>query len=92
MVKANVMVVEDNGLIALSIQRTLRNLGYAVPAVAASGEEAIRQALALRPDLVLMDSMLEGDMDGILSPLYRSSGRERLPTWNLRREDCGFAG
>lgn len=39
MVKANVMVVEDNGLIALSIQRTLRNLGYAVPAVAASGEE-----------------------------------------------------
>lgn len=65
MAKANVMVVEDEGLIALSIQRTLRNLGYAVPAVVASGEEAVRQALALRPDLVLMDIMLEGDMDGI---------------------------
>ncbi len=59
------MVVEDEGLIALSIQRTLRNLGYEVPAVVASGEEAVRQALALRPDLVLMDIMLEGEMDGI---------------------------
>jgi PAS domain S-box-containing protein len=65
MAKANVMVVEDEGLIALSIQRTLRKLGYEVPAVTASGEEAVRQALALRPDLVLMDIMLEGDMDGI---------------------------
>ncbi|MDG4597072.1 MAG: response regulator [Candidatus Contendobacter sp.] len=65
MMKANVMVVEDEGLIALSIQRTLRNLGYEVPAVVASGEEAVRQTLALRPDLVLMDIMLEGDMDGI---------------------------
>ncbi|HHW78151.1 MAG TPA: response regulator [Xanthomonadaceae bacterium] len=65
MTKANVMVVEDEGLIALSIQRTLRNLGYEVPAVAASGEEAVHQALALRPNLVLMDIMLEGDIDGI---------------------------
>jgi CheY-like chemotaxis protein len=43
----------------------LTRLGYAVVALAASGAEAIQKALALYPDVVLMDIRLQGDMDGI---------------------------
>ncbi|HWR88619.1 MAG TPA: response regulator, partial [Dissulfurispiraceae bacterium] len=63
--KAQVLVVEDEGLVALSLQKKLENLGYLVPSVAGSGEEAVRQAVDMHPDLILMDIMLEGDMDGI---------------------------
>ncbi len=61
----NIFVVEDQRIVAADLQNTLRNLGYAVPGTAASGEVAIQKVLALRPDLVLMDIRLEGSMDGI---------------------------
>lgn len=63
--KAQVMVVEDEGVVALSLEKKLIELGYDVPAVVASGEEAIRQALASKPDIILMDIMLKGATDGI---------------------------
>ncbi len=63
--KARVMVVEDEGLVALSLEKKLSDLGYAVPAVAASGEEAIQRALECRPDVILMDIMLKGGTDGV---------------------------
>jgi signal transduction histidine kinase len=63
--KAQVMVVEDEGVVALLLEKKLIELGYDVPAVVASGEEAIRQALASRPDIILMDIMLKGTTDGI---------------------------
>jgi PAS domain S-box-containing protein len=59
------MVVEDEGIIAEDIRSCLLHLGYEVCAVAAAGEEAIRQAEAHSPDLVLMDIVLQGSMDGI---------------------------
>jgi DNA-binding NarL/FixJ family response regulator len=44
---------------------SLERLGYMVVATASTGEEAISDAENLRPDLVLMDIVLEGDVDGI---------------------------
>ncbi|MGP8234377.1 MAG: response regulator [Limisphaerales bacterium] len=60
-----ILVTEDEIVIALDLQRRLSNLGYLVPVVAASGEEAIEQAASLHPDLLLMDIMLEGEFYGI---------------------------
>jgi CheY-like chemotaxis protein len=60
-----ILVVEDEGIVALDLCNVLRKLGYAVTGTAASGEEAIRQALETRPDVVLMDIWLQGVIDGI---------------------------
>jgi signal transduction histidine kinase len=61
----SILVVEDEPITALDLRARLRGLGYAVPAIASSGEEAIRKAGEIRPDLVLMDVRLKTDMDGI---------------------------
>ena len=63
--KVRILVVEDEGLQAQDVQERLRSFGYDVPAVAETGEEALVQAAATRPDLVLMDIRLKGEMDGI---------------------------
>lgn len=60
-----ILVVEDEGIVALDIGEKLKRLGHAVPAIAASGEEAIEQAGQLTPDLVLMDIKLKGVVDGV---------------------------
>ena len=65
MANAQILVVEDEGIIAKDIQNTLESLGYAVPAIASSGEEAIKKATETLPDLVLMDIVLTGHMDGV---------------------------
>jgi CheY-like chemotaxis protein len=65
MTKARIMVVEDEGIVAMDIRNRLRRLGYEVPAIAKSGEVAIKKVVEAHPDLVLMDIMLKGDMDGI---------------------------
>jgi CheY-like chemotaxis protein len=62
---ARILIVEDERLIAIDLQRRLMRLGYTVVALAASGMEAIQKALTLRPDVVLMDIRLQGDMDGV---------------------------
>ncbi len=65
MAQERILVVEDETIVALDIQRVLRRLGYNVLAVVASGEDAVQRAAQLRPDLVLMDIHLRGPMDGI---------------------------
>ncbi len=60
-----ILVVEDESIVALDIQERLESLGYDVPTPVGSGEKAIVQAGSLRPDLVLMDIQLQGQMDGI---------------------------
>ncbi len=63
--KRRILVVEDERLVAKHIENMVRGLGYEVAGVAATGEDAVRTALGTLPDLVLMDIMLRGDMDGI---------------------------
>ena len=65
MTKVRIMVVEDEGIVAMDIRNRLRRLGYEVAGIAPSGEVAIKKAAETHPDLVLMDIMLKGDMDGI---------------------------
>jgi CheY-like chemotaxis protein len=60
-----IMVVEDEGIIAQNLKNILTNLGYTVPAIATTGPEAIRMAEITFPDLILMDVMLKGDMNGV---------------------------
>lgn len=63
--REKILVVEDESIIAMDIQLSLQNLGYDVPCVASTGEEAIAKVSKYRPDLILMDINLEGEMNGI---------------------------
>jgi PAS domain S-box-containing protein len=65
MANARIQVVEDESIVALDIKDNLEILGYNVVAVESSGEQAIQKAIETRPDLVLMDIRLKGEMDGI---------------------------
>ena len=62
---ANILVVEDEGLIALDIESHLLDLGYQVPGMAETGADAVLLAMEAQPDLVLMDIRLKGEIDGI---------------------------
>lgn len=65
MTKKQILVVEDESIVAEDIRRSLQNLGYEVPAVVSSGEKAIKKVEELSPDMVLMDIVLQGKIDGI---------------------------
>jgi hypothetical protein len=62
---ARVVVVEDERIVALHMQQQLVTLGYEVAGVAASGNVALDHIIRQRPDIVLMDIHIEGDIDGI---------------------------
>ena len=65
MLNYKIMIVEDEEIIAADIQASVKKMGYSVCATASSGVEAIEKADLTRPDLVLMDILLKGNMDGI---------------------------
>ena len=65
MAKATILVVEDEFITGADIQNNLRETGYDVPFVVDNGEDAIRIAGELHPDLVLMDITLIGKLTGI---------------------------
>ena len=65
MAKALILIVEDEAIVAADIKGTLKGLGYEVPAIAFSGEEALKKTEELHPDVVLMDIVIQGQMDGI---------------------------
>ncbi|MEI6042911.1 MAG: response regulator [Chloroflexota bacterium] len=65
MATTQIMVVEDESIVALDLQTTLEELGYAVPVITTSGADALEKAAKFHLDLVLMDIMLKGEMDGI---------------------------
>ena len=78
MEQAKILVVEDENIVAMDIQNSLKSLGYAVPAVVSSGEDAIKTAADTYPDLVLMDIVLEGRMDGVQAA-EQIHGRFNIP-------------
>ena len=63
--KVRILIVEDEGIVGLDLQRMLQNSGYYVCDIVASGEKAIQKADSDRPDLVLMDIFLQGELNGI---------------------------
>ncbi len=65
MKKKRIMVVEDEGITAMRIKGSLEDMGYSVTSTEFSGEDAVKNAAEDRPDLILMDIVLDGEMDGI---------------------------
>jgi PAS domain S-box-containing protein len=61
----HVLIVEDEPVNAAVIEHQLRKLGYSVAGIATSGREAVELAQKSKPDIVLMDIQLEGQMDGV---------------------------
>jgi len=65
MSKTNILIVEDESIVAKDIQLILRKLGYNVVAICSNGEDALRAVEEHTPELILMDIMLKGEMSGI---------------------------
>ncbi|MES2798492.1 MAG: response regulator [Bacteroidota bacterium] len=61
----NILVVEDESIVSKDIQQSLIKLGYNVAGAAATGEKALELARETMPDVILMDIMLKGTMNGI---------------------------
>src|ERR1051326_9477502 len=68
--KIGILVVEDENIVAKDIQQSLKKLGYEVLGVCATGEDAMTKAEQTKPNLVLMDIMLKGDISGIEAADY----------------------
>src|SRR5205809_855581 len=71
---ASVIIVEDEGVVALDLKRRLERMGYSVAAQASGGREAVEKVRETAPDLVLMDISLGEDLDGI-------EAAEKLTGW-----------
>ena len=70
-----ILIVEDEPMVAVDLAETVESLGYRVLAIVESGVQAIRHAERKRPSLVLMDIGLKGEIDGIIAAAYL---RDRL--------------
>ena len=68
--RKRILVVEDEAIIAQDIRNSLQRMEYEVPAIVSSGEKAIETAEEIRPDLILMDIVLSGKMNGIEAAGY----------------------
>ena len=62
---AKILIVEDEMIIGANISLQLSKLGYEVTGIVSRGEEAIAHVKQNRPDIVLMDIQLKGELDGI---------------------------
>jgi PAS domain S-box-containing protein len=65
MSEVKILLVEDESIEAMDIKRTLESFGFKVPYIASNGEEALKKVLEIMPDLILMDIILKGQIDGI---------------------------
>jgi PAS domain S-box-containing protein len=65
MYAARILIVEDDAILATHQQDTLVRMGYQVIGIIATGEQAVDMALSQRPDVILMDICLRGEMTGI---------------------------
>ncbi len=62
---AKILIVEDERITAEDIKRSLEKVGYKVPAIVSTGEDAVKFSEKYKPDLILMDIVLDGNIDGI---------------------------
>ncbi|MDD1697481.1 MAG: response regulator, partial [Methanoregula sp.] len=62
---SKILVVDDEAIITMQLEERLTAMGYTVAGMAASGEDAVDKARRMRPDLVLMDIVMPGKMNGI---------------------------
>jgi len=65
MASANILVVEYDSIVARDIKQSLEKLGFTLAGIACSGEDAIKLTELTKPDAILMDIRLKGEMDGI---------------------------
>jgi PAS domain S-box-containing protein len=65
MITPRILIVDDEIIIAREIEARLTAMGYAIAGIASAGDEAVRVAMECKPDLVLMDIVIKGGMDGI---------------------------
>jgi two-component system, response regulator PdtaR len=65
MTNTSIILVEDEIIVAADVKNRLENMGYSVLGIFDNGDEAIQKAGELKPNLVLMDIVLKGEMDGI---------------------------
>ncbi|PZV12025.1 MAG: hybrid sensor histidine kinase/response regulator [Leptolyngbya sp.] len=95
-----ILIVEDEYVIAANLQENLETLGYDVVGIASSATEAIETAGAVRPDLVLMDIRLQGEMDGVQAaeqiwtqlqiPVVYVTGNSDKSTLDRAKVTCPF--
>lgn len=72
---AKILIVEDNGSFALEMEMNISEMGFEVLGIRSKGEEALKDIPRLKPDLVIMDINLEGEMDGLeLARLLEPTG------------------
>ncbi len=65
MEKIKVLIVEDEIIVAKDLESKLENYGYIIAGIASSGEDAVAKAGQTNPDIILMDIILQGKMNGI---------------------------
>ncbi|MBT4642427.1 MAG: PAS domain S-box protein [Deltaproteobacteria bacterium] len=65
MEKTKILIVEDETITAMEIESQLQGLGYEITSIVDTGEKAIQKAEEDKPDLILMDIRIKGEMDGI---------------------------
>lgn len=65
MTDIKVLVVEDEAIVAMDVKYRLESLGYIIPAIASTGEDAVKLSAQTSPDVILMDIMLGKGMDGV---------------------------
>jgi len=62
---SKILIVEDEGIVALDLEQRLNDMNYNVVGIAGNGNEAIKKTEKLRPDIILMDILIKGDLNGI---------------------------
>ena len=77
--RLRVMIVEDEAIGAMYLRHIVEGMGHRVVATVDSGEDAIRTALEERPDLVLMDIRIRGDVDGVMAA-YSIKAATEIPS------------
>ncbi len=96
----SILIVEDEAITALDVKNFLLGFGFNVVGIVSTGEEAIEQAERIRPDIILMDIVLAGKIDGIAAsmtikerydiPVIYMTGNADIMTVNRARETAPY--